>query len=399
MERREFLRGVAAGMLGGTALYLGACGAAPPAAEEATEAPAADEETEAPAEQPAEEDEGARAPAVGQETVEWQMTTSWPESLDTIHGGALAVAERVAAMTGGLFNIEVFQAGEIVPGLQVLDAVQQNTVQCGHSASYYYVGKDDTFGLATSVPFGLNAQQQNAWLYYGGGMEALKPIFAEFGVVAFPAGNTGAQMGGWFKSEVNSLEDMQGLKFRIPGLGGKVMERIGVVTQTLPGGEIFLALDRGAIDAAEWVGPYDDEKLGLHQAAEFYYYPGWWEPGPSLDVYVNMDEWENISQEYQEIFKTAAYQANVDMLSKYDARNGEALDRLINEHGVKLRPYSEEIMAAAQQAAFELYDELTASNENFNSVFEGWQQFRERVYRWNRTNELSFANFVTADLD
>ncbi len=387
MERREFLRGVAAGMLGGTALYLGACGAGGASeegdTEEGAEAPANGQEAE----------EGAQAPAVGQETVEWQMSTSWPAALDTIDGGATTVAARVSAMTGGLFQIEVFEAGEIVPGLEVLDAVQQNTTQAGHSASYYYVGKDPTFGFATSVPFGLNAQQQNAWLYYGGGMEALAPLFEEYGVVAFPAGNTSAQMGGWFKREVSTLEDMQGLKFRIPGLGGQVMERIGVTVQALPGGEIFLNLQTGAIDAAEWVGPYDDEKLGLYDAAEFYYYPGWWEPGPTLDAYVNIDEWNSISTEYQEIFKSACYEANIDMLAKYDARNGDALNRLINENGVQLRRYSDEILSAARDAAFELYDERAADSETFRTVYEQWQQFRDQIYAWHRINELSFSVF------
>jgi TRAP-type mannitol/chloroaromatic compound transport system substrate-binding protein len=379
MERREFLRGVAAGMLGGTALYLGACGVSAPADTED------------------EEDESTEAPAVGQETVEWQMTTSWPESLDTIHGGATTVAERVAEMTGGLFEIEVFQAGEIVPGLEVMDAVQQNTVQAGHTASYYYVGKDPTFGFATSVPFGLNAQQQNAWLYYGGGMEILRPLFEEFDIVAFPAGNTGVQMGGWYNIEVESIEDMQGLKFRIPGLGGQVMDRIGVNVQVIAGGEIFLALERGAIDGAEWVGPYDDEKLGLYDAAEFYYYPGWWEPGPTLDCYVNIDEWEKLSPEYQEVFKTACYQANIDMLAKYDSRNGEALQRLIDDHGVKLRRYSDEILQAARDAAFELYEETASENDTFAEVFEQWQEFREKVYRWHQVNEWSFASFASEE--
>lgn len=393
MERREFLRGVAAGMLGGTALYLGACGAAAPAPEQpagATSAPAGG------GEEPAETAQAPVSQTAG-ENIEWQMTTSWPESLDTIHGGAIEVAERVAAMTDGKFQIKVNQAGEIVGGLEVLDAVQANTVQTGHTASYYYVGKNETFAFATSVPFGLNAQQQNAWLYQAGGLEALDPLFAEFGIKAFPAGNTGVQMGGWYKREVNTLSDMQGLKFRIPGLGGRVMERIGVVTQTLPGGEIFLALQTGSIDAAEWIGPYDDQKLGLNEAAEFYYYPGWWEPGPTLDCYINLSEWQGLSPTYQEIFKTACYQANINMLAKYDARNQKALGEMIAS-GTQLKAYSDEILAGAQKAAFELYDELAAADSTFFApVFEQWKVFREQIYAWNRTNELSFANFVSSN--
>ncbi len=378
MERREFLRGVAAGLLGGTTLYLGACAATT---------------TEEGADGGDGAEEGAQAPAQQQETVDWQMTTSWPESLDTIHGGAITVSERCAALTGGRFNIEVFQAGEIVPGLEVLDAVQQNTVQSGHTASYYYVGKDPTLAFATAVPFGLNAQQQNAWLYYGGGMEALEPVFRNFGIAAFPAGNTSAQMGGWYNREVNTVEDMQGLKFRIPGLGGRVMERIGVSVQVLAGGEIFLNLETGAIDAAEWIGPYDDEKLGLQDAAEFYYYPGWWEPGPTLDAYVNIEEWERLSPEFKEIFSSACYHANIDMLAKYDARNRAALQRLI-DGGTQLRAYSDEILRAARDASFELYEEFAEDSETFASVFEGWQTFRNNIFAWHSINEWSFANFV-----
>jgi TRAP-type mannitol/chloroaromatic compound transport system substrate-binding protein len=209
--------------------------------------------------------------------INWQMVTSWPKSLDTIFGGAQKVCDRVSAMTGGKFTIEPYAAGEIVPGLEVLDAVQNGTVECGHTASYYYVGKNPALAFGTSLPFGLTAQQQNAWFYHGGGLEAMHKLYSDFNIINFPAGNTGAQMGGWFKKEVKSLSDLNGLKMRIPGLGGEVMSRLGVNVQVLPGGEIYLALDRGAIDAAEWVGPYDDEKLGLNEAAPFYYYPGWWE--------------------------------------------------------------------------------------------------------------------------
>lgn len=385
MKRREFLRGAAAGMLGGAALTLGACGASAPeptTGEQATDAPAS----------PA---AGAAAPAQGAELpqVEWRMTTSWPISLDTIYGGAVTVAERVSAMTGGRFRIQTFPAGEIVPAFEVADAVQQGTVEAGHTASYYFTGKGNIFQIATTMPFGLTAQQQNAWLYHGGGLEALQAKFADFNIIQFPAGNTGAQMGGWYKREVNTLQDLQGLKFRIPGFGGKVMERLGALPQAIPGGEIFLALDRGAIDAAEWVGPYDDEKLGLNDAADFYYYPGWWEPGPTLDAYVNLDQWNSLPAEYQEIFKSACYESNINMLAKYDALNREALQRLV-EGGTQLKPYSDEILAAAQQASFEIYDELSAEDANFKEIFDQWIQFRTAIYQWNRTNEWSLSTFV-----
>ena len=328
--------------------------------------------------------------------VRWRMATSWPKSLDTIFGGAETVCQRVSAMTGGRFIIEPYAAGEIVPGLQVLDAVQAGTVQCGHTASYYYVGKNQALGFGTAMPFGLTAQQQNAWLYHGGGLEAMQKIYADFNAINFPAGNTGAQMGGWFRREIATVRDLNGLKMRIPGLGGEVMSRLGVNVQVLPGGEIFLALDRGAIDAAEWAGPYDDEKLGLNKAAQFYYYPGWWEPGATLEVQVNLSEWAKLPQEYQEVLKTAAMEANLNMLSQYDALNREALERLL-EGGTKLTPYSPEILQAAQQAAWELYQEYARQDASFKEVYENWDQFRQQVSRWNEINELSFVNFIASN--
>ena len=325
--------------------------------------------------------------------IKWQMVTSWPKSLDTIFGGAQTVCDRVSAMTGGKFTITPYAAGEIVPGLEVLDAVQNGTVECGHTASYYYVGKNPALAFGTSMPFGLTAQQQNAWLYHGGGLEAMHKLYADFNVINFPAGNTGAQMGGWFKKEVKSLADLKGLKMRIPGLGGKVMSRLGVNVQVLPGGEIFLALDRGAIDAAEWVGPYDDEKLGLNEAAPFYYYPGWWEPGATLEVQVNKSQWDKLPPEYQEIFQTAAMEANLNMLSQYDALNREALNRLL-EGGTKLVAYSPDILEAAQNAAFDIYEENAAANPTFKEIYQQWNEFRSKVSQWNKINELSFMNFV-----
>ena len=328
-----------------------------------------------------------------QPSIRWRMATSWPKSLETIFGGADTVCKRVKEMTNGRFTITPFAAGEIVPGLQVLDAVQAGTVECGHTASYYYIGKNPALGFATAVPFGLNAQQQNAWLYHGGGLEAMQKIYSNFNVINFPAGNTGVQMGGWFKREIKSVADLKGLKMRIPGLGGEVMGRLGVNVQVLPGGEIYLALDRGAIDAAEWVGPYDDEKLGLHKAAPFYYYPGWWEPGPTLDVLVNRKAWERLPKEYQEIFKTAAYEANINMLAQYDTLNQQALGKLVSG-GTKLIPYSKEIMQAAQKAAFDLYEQNASKDGTFKQVYDQWKAFREQIYKWNGINELSFANFA-----
>lgn len=323
----------------------------------------------------------------------WSMATSWPKSLDTIFGGAQTVCDRVKELTGGKFIITPFAAGEIVPGLQVLDAVQQGTVQCGHTASYYYVGKNPALGFGTSMPFGLTAQQQNAWFYHGGGLDAMHKLYSDFNVINFPAGNTGAQMGGWFKREIKTVGDLKGLKMRIPGLGGEVMTRLGVNVQVLPGGEIFLALQTGAIDAAEWVGPYDDEKLGLNKAAKYYYYPGWWEPGASLEVQVNKTQWEKLPPEYQTAIQTAAMEANLNMLSQYDALNREVLQKLI-AGGTQLVAYPKDVLESAQKASFEIYEENSSKNTAFKEIYENWKQFREQIYKWNKINELSFANFV-----
>ena len=329
---------------------------------------------------------------VGPPQIRWRMATSWPISLDTIYGGAETISQRVNALSGGNFQIKPYAAGEIVPGLEVLSAVQSGAVECGHTASYYYKGKNPSFSFGTSIPFGLTAQQQNAWLYEGGGLERLNKLFSDFGIISFPAGNTGAQMGGWFKQKIEGLTSLQGLKMRIPGLGGEVMAQLGVNVQVLPAGEVYLALDRGAIDAAEWTGPYDDEKLGFNKAANFYYYPGWWEPGPTLHALTNQKAWSKLPIEYQEIFRTACYQANLEMLCKYDSLNGIALQKLINS-GTKLVPYENTILKAASEASFQLYSDISAKDKEFNKLFNEWKRFRKEISSWNKINELSFLTF------
>ena len=377
MNRREFLQTMATRTAAATAFGL----AAGCAAQEAGVAPQAPE-------------------AVAQDSslpeLTWEMPTSWPTALDTIFGGATSFADAVSAMTGGKFKINPRAAGEVAPGLEVLNVVQEGAFPIGHTASYYYVGKSPVTAFGTALPFGLNAQQQNAWLYDGGGLKLMQDAYAKlFNVIQFPAGNTGVQMGGWFRKEINTVADLQGLKMRIPGLGGQVMTRLGVNVQTLPGGEIFQALQTGAIDAAEWVGPYDDEKLGLHKAADFYYYPGWWEPGPTLEVQINLDEWNKLPAVYQEILKSASYVANLTMLARYDSRNNVALQSLLGQ-GVQLRPYSQEILEAAEKASFELYDELAAKDADFKTVYEEWKKFREGIYAWNNINEGGFSRYINS---
>jgi TRAP-type mannitol/chloroaromatic compound transport system substrate-binding protein len=324
--------------------------------------------------------------------VRWRMATSWPHSLDTIFGGAETISRRVREMSAGRFLIQPFAAGELVPGLEVLEAVQNGSVECGHTASYYYLGKNPALAFGTAVPFGLTAQQQNAWLYEGGGLEAIDQLYSDFGVRSFPAGNTGAQMGGWFKRPLEGLASLQGLKMRIPGLGGKVMAALGVNVQVLPGGEIFLALDRGAIDAAEWTGPYDDEKLGLNKAARNYYYPGWWEPGPTLTALVNLQAWRRLPAEYQAMFAAASQEANGLMLSRYDALNATVLQRLI-KGGTELKFYGQPILQAAREATDQILAD-SAKDASFKRLYEQWRAFRQDVFAWNQVNEFSYARFA-----
>jgi len=330
-------------------------------------------------------------------TLDWQMATSWTPALDVLFGTAQKFADRVSALTGGKFKIMPRAGGELAAATEVLDVVSSGAVPIGHTASYYYIGKSWVMAFGTSLPFGLTASQQNAWLFAGGGLELLQEFYAsKFNVIQFPAGNTSAQMGGWFRKEINSVADLQGLKMRIPGLGGQVMSALGVQVQTIPGGEIFQSLETGAIDAAEWVGPYDDEKLGLNKAAGFYYYPGWWEPGPTVEIQINLDEWNKLPAEYQNAIQAAAGEVNVTMAAQYDSVNGEALERLVNS-GTVLSAYSDEIMQAARVKAFELYEAKASEDAEFKAIYDQWMTFRARVQKWNFTNEFSLLEFMEAN--
>jgi TRAP-type mannitol/chloroaromatic compound transport system substrate-binding protein len=324
--------------------------------------------------------------------IRWRLASSFPKSLDTIFGVSESLARRVAALTGERFQIRVFAAGELVPGLQVLDAVGNGTTECGHSAGYYYVGKNLALAFDCAVPFGLTARQQSAWMYAGGGLEALRTLYAKYGVLQFPGGNTGAQMGGWFRKPIKSLADLKGLKMRIPGIGGQIMAKLGVVPQTLPGADIYPALERGAIDAAEWVGPYDDEKLGFHKIAKHYYYPGWWEGGPQLAFYVNQAAWRALPEIYRQAFEAACAEANQLMLAQYDARNPPALLRLVGQ-GVQLHAYPKDVMLAARRATFELYEAEAATNPDFAAIYRPWKTFRDTAFQWFKVNEAAYANF------
>ena len=338
---------------------------------------------------------GAAVPAFAQTSpnVRWRLASSFPKSLDTIYGGAEVLAKRLSEITGGRFQISVHAAGELMPAFGVVDGIQAGSVECGHTASYYFVGKNKTFGFETTLPFGMNQRQQNAWMYYGGGQKLVGDFLREYGIVSFPGGNTGVQMGGWFKKELKSISDLKGLKMRIPGIGGEVMARLGAVPQQLPGGEIYQALEKGTIDAAEWVGPYDDEKLGFFKVAGHYYYPGWWESNSMYSFYINAKAWDALPKEYQAAFAAAAAEANVDMMAEYDFKNPTALRRLVGQ-GVKLHAYPTEMLKAAQDAAFDLYAEEAEKNPSFKKIYEPWLKFRNEVMLWHRFAEQTYNSFV-----
>ena len=335
------------------------------------------------------------APAIAQSMpdVKWRLQSGFPKSLDTIYGAAESLAKYVSEATDGKFQIQPFAAGEIVGTTQAADAVGNGTVEMAHTCSYYYFGKDPTFAIGTALPFGLNGRQMNAWLYHGGGNDLLNEFYAKHNLYGLPGGNTGVQMGGWFRKEIKSLADVQGLKMRIAGLAGLVMAKLGVVPQQIPGGDIYPALERGTIDAAEWVGPYDDEKLGFAKVAPFYYYPGFWEGGPAIHFFFNNAKWKELPKAYQAILTAAAAYANVDMQAKYDARNPAALRRLVGA-GTQLRPFPQEVLEAAYKAANEVYDETSAKNPDFKKIYENVRDFRGEEYLWFQVAEYTYDNFM-----
>jgi len=334
------------------------------------------------------------APAIAQSTpkIEWRLTSSFPKSLDTIFGAAELFSKYISEATDGNFHIQVFPANEIVPGLKAADAVTNGSVEIAQTASYYYVGKDPTFAFGTAIPFGLNPRQTNAWFYYGGGNELLNEFYAGYKIYALLGGNTGTQMGGWFRKEIKTPEDLNGLKIRIGGLAGRVIAKLGAVPQQIAGGEIYTALEKGTIDAAEWVGPYDDEKLGFNKVAQYYYYPGWWEGGPALHFFINTDKWASLPKNYQAIVTAAAAAANVEMLAKYDARNPGALKNLVAA-GTKLKPFSADVLAACHKAALDLYQEISASNPTFKKILDAQEAFKADEYLWFQVAEFSFDNY------
>lgn len=363
MKRRDFLKGAGASAAG--AGVLAACSSP----------------------------KGAGSRSATGKRVLWRMASSFPRGLETIFGAAEYVSKMVEQMSGGGFRIRVYPAGELVPGLQVMDSVQQGTVQAGHTASYYYTGKNPAFAFETSVPFGLTARQQTAWLSAGGGADVLAPLYEDFNVVRFLGGNTGAQMGGWFNREIRSVADIKGLKIRIPGVGGEVMSRLGATVQVLAGGDIYPALERGAIDATEWIGPHDDEKLGFHKVAKHYYYPGFWEPGPALSFMVNTGDWARLPSEYQAMFQAAVQAASLRMLSRYDALNPLALQRL-QEFGTHFAAFPTDVLVAAKETSVALMQENASKDPAYRKVYDHFEAFRKKSNAWFALAEQSYAQFA-----
>lgn len=335
------------------------------------------------------------APAIAQSSpeIKWRMPASWPKSLDTIYGGVETMCKAVSDATDGKFQIQPFAAGEIVPGLAIVDAVQNGTVEIGHTASYYYFGKDPTFGFGTSVPFGPNARLNQGWWTQGGGADVLNEFYKKYNVRGLLAGNTGCQMGGWFRKEINTVDDLKGMKLRIGGWAGKVMQKLGAVPQQIAGGDIYPALEKGTIDAAEWIGPYDDEKLGFYKVAPHYYAPGWWEGGSMLLAFVNLDKWNALPKHYQAILEQAGHFANTSMMAKYDTLNPQALRRLI-AGGTKLHVFPQAVMDASYKATMELHAETAASNADFKKVNDAMMAYTKNSYQWFRVAENTYDQFM-----
>ena len=337
------------------------------------------------------------APALvhAQASIRWRLASSFPKSLDTIFGGAEVFAKKVGEMSGGKFQITTHPGGELMPAFGVVDGVQNGTVECAHTVPYYFFGKDETFALGAAIPFGMNSRQMTAWMFEGNGLKLMREFYAQYSIISFPCGNTGAQMGGWYRKPLQSIADMKGLKFRVGGFAGKVVERLGGVPQNIPGGEIYQSLEKGTIDAAEWIGPYDDQKLGFNKVAPNYAYPAWWEGGPQIDLFINTKAYNALSAEYKAIVEAAAAYAHVDMQAKYDAKNPAALKQLVAS-GTKLFRFPKDVMEAAFKESMALYSELSEKNPNWKKVYSDFAKFRADQNLWFRFAEAGFDDFMQA---
>ena len=361
-DRRDFLR--RAGLAAAAGATLTACGQRAP--------------------------EGAAGPSAAAQRFEWKMVTSWPPNFPGLGAAAARLGERITAASGGRLTVKVFGGGELVPPFEVFDAVSRGTAEMGHAAAYYWKGKSEAAPFFCAVPFGLNAQEMNGWLTHGGGLELWRELYAKFDLVPFPAGNTGVQMAGWFNREITGVADLKGLKMRIPGLGGEVMARVGAVPVSLPGGEIFTALQSGAIDAAEWVGPYNDLAFGLHRVAKFAYYPGWQEPGPTLEAIFNKAAFDALPDDLKAIVDACCAAVNDEMLAEYTARNQQALDSLVREHGTQLRRLPDDVLGALKRAADDVLDNLANSDPFARRAWNSIRAFRAQAQAWHSVSEEAY---------
>jgi len=368
MKRRHFLRQLGSGALVAGATLGAGCKSEQPAQSGSTDS------------------------SSGFKPVHWKMVTTWPQNFPGLGTGANYLAELITQMSGGRIRVKVYGANELVPAFEVFDAVAAGTAELGHGASYYWKGKSEAAQFFSAVPFGLTAEEMNAWLYHGGGMGLWEETYAPFGLIPLAAGNTGVQMAGWFNREINSLEDLQGLKMRIPGLGGEVLARAGGMPVSLPGGELFTSLQSGAIDASEWVGPYNDLAFGLYKAAKYYYYPGWHEPGTTLECMVNRQAFEALPEELQIIVRNATRVANQDMLSEYIARNNQALQTLVREHNVDVRKLPDEVLNRLRELSEQVVAEIAEHDDQSKRVFSSFQAFREQVIQWSKISERAYLN-------
>lgn len=370
MKRREFIKQAGAGSIAlGSAL---AAGCQSQNAEEAEAGSVA-----------------AKAKQVDK-PIEWKMVTTWPKNFPGLGTGANFLAKIIGEMSGGRIKVKVYGAGELVPAFEIFDTVSNGTAQLGHGSAYYWKGKNAALQFFSTVPFGLTADEMNAWLYHGGGMALWEEAYAPFGLIPMAAGNTGVQMAGWFNKEINSLSDLKGLKMRIPGLGGEVLKRIGGTPVNLPGAELFTAMQSGTIDATEWVNPYNDLAFGLHKVAKQYYYPGWHEPGTTLECFINQKAFDALPEDLQVIVKNAARVANQDMLAEYIARNTDALDKLVGEHNVDVRKLPDDVIDGLRNLSDEVVQELAAKDSQAQKIYESYQAFRDKVVRWQRISEQAY---------
>lgn len=336
------------------------------------------------------------APAVhAKKSIKWKMVTTWPKNFPGLGTGANKLARLITEMSGGRLKVKVYGAGELVPAFEVFDAVSRGTAQMGHGSAYYWKGKIEEAQFFSTVPFGLNGQEMTSWLHHGGGMKLWKEVYEPFGVLPAAAGNTGVQMAGWFNKEINSLQDLKGLKMRIPGLGGEAFKRAGGTPVNLPGGELFTALKTGALDATEWVGPYNDLAFGFYKAAKYYYYPGWHEPGTTLEATINKQAFESLPKDLQSIVMNACSVVNQDMLLEYTARNNAALDTLLNKHKVDMRKLPDDVLSKLRSLSEEVVLELADKDKRAKKIYQSFDKFRKQVVDWHKISEQAYYNVRT----